>query len=173
MRIISNSTIHPVKGRGPRGFTPFNGVTFQLVTKWNQLDAELRRTDKGRVGEAIHPEERTSDSPLVGLRNPPHAPWKRTIVQWIVRDKKTMRTYLIGMLSGVMLAAAFTFVFAIPANSDYWRMEIYKHGGGAWTMDMKNGHTGWKWMVEPIPDDSPQKKVVVPPSAVKVRSEKL
>ena len=88
-------------------------------------------------------------------------------------NKKTMRTYLIGMLSGVMLATAFTFVFAIPANSDYWRMEIYKHGGGAWTMDMKSGHTGWKWMVEPISDDPPQKKVVVPPSAVKVRSEKL
>ena len=50
-------------------------------------------------------------------------------------NKKTMRTYLIGMLSGVMLATAFTFVFAIPANSDYWRMEIYKHGAalGRWT----------------------------------------
>ena len=84
-----------------------------------------------------------------------------------------MRTYLIGMLSGVMLAAAFTYVFAIPANSDYWRMEIYKRGGGAWTMDMKSGSTGWKWMVEPIPDDPAQKKAIVPPSAVKVRSEKL
>jgi len=94
-------------------------------------------------------------------------------VRWIVKNKKTMRTYLIGMLSGVMLATAFTFVFAIPANSDYWRMEIYKRGGGAWTMDMKSGHTGWKWMLGPIPDDPPQKKVVVPPSAVKVRSEKL
>jgi len=29
-----------------------------------------------------------------------------------------MRIYLIGMLSGVMLAAAFTYVFALPANSD-------------------------------------------------------
>jgi hypothetical protein len=173
MRIISNSTIHPVKGRGPRGFTPFNGVTFHLVTKWNQLDAELRRTDKGRVGEAIHPEERISDSPLVGLRNPPHAPWKRTIVQWIVRYKKTMRTYLIGMLSGVMLAATFTFVFAIPANSDYWRMEIYKRGGGAWTLDMKTGHTGWRWMVDPILDTpTPTKRAVPPPRHVKV-SERL
>jgi hypothetical protein len=99
---------------------------------------------------------------------------KRTIVEWIVRNRKTMRTYLVGMLSGVMLAAAFTYVFAIPANSNYWRMEIYKRGGAAWTMDMKTGHTGWRWMVEPIPDTpSPAGRVVVPPSAIKVRSEKL
>lgn len=84
-----------------------------------------------------------------------------------------MRLYLIGMLSGVVLATAFTYMFAIPANSDYWRMEIFKRGGGAYTMDMKTGHTGWKWMVEPIPDDPPQKKAVAPPSAVKIRSEKL
>ena len=85
-----------------------------------------------------------------------------------------MRIYLIGLLSGVMLAAAFTFVFALPANSDYWRMEIYKRGGGAWTMDMKSGSTGWKWMVNPIPDTpSPPKRTVVPPSAVKIRSEQL
>ena len=45
-----------------------------------------------------------------------------------------MRTYLIGMLSGVMLATVFTFVFVIPANSDYWRMEIYRRGGGAFTI---------------------------------------
>ena len=62
-----------------------------------------------------------------------------------------MRIYLIGILSGVMLAAAFTYVFALPANSDYWRMEIYKRGGAAWTLD-KNGHTGWRWMVDPVPD---------------------
>ena len=114
----------------------------------------------------------------MGLRNPPHAPWKRTIVQWIVRNKKTMRTYLIGMLSGVMVATAFTFVFAIPANSDYWRMEIYKRGGGAFTMDMKTGHTGWKWMVDPISDTLPQKPVTekpitVPLSQTKSRTEKL
>ena len=84
-----------------------------------------------------------------------------------------MRLFLIGMLLGVIIATAFTYAFAIPANSDYWRMEIYKRGGGAWTMDMKTGHTGWKWMVAPIPDDPPPKRTVVPPSAVKVRSEKL
>src|SRR5262249_18709077 len=115
-----------------------------FVVEPNQLDAELRWIDKGSVGKSIHPEERTTDSPLVGLRNPPHAPWKRTIMQWIVGNRKTMRIYLIGMLCGVMLATAFTYMFAIPANSDYWRMEIYKRGGGAWTMDMKTGHTGWK-----------------------------
>ena len=71
-----------------------------------------------------------------------------------------IRTFLIGMLCGVMLAATFTYVFALPANSNHWRMEIYKRGGAEWTMDMKSGHTGWKWMVEPIPDDPPQKKVV-------------
>jgi hypothetical protein len=125
------------------------------------------------VGENIDPQERASDTPLVGLRNPPRAPLKRTIVQWIVSNRKTMRTYLIGMLSGVMLATLFTFVFVVPANSDYWRMEIYKRGGGAFTMDMKTGHTGWKWMVAPIPDDPPQKKNIVPPSTVKVRSQKL
>jgi hypothetical protein len=144
------------------------------VNSWltEPLDDELRKTDKGTVGENIDPEESISDSPLVGPRNPPHAPWKRTTVEWIVKNRKTMRTYLIGMLCGVMLAAAFTYVFAIPANSDYWRMEIYKRGGAAWTVD-KNGRGGWKWMVEPIPDDPPQKKAIVPPSAVKVRCEKL
>jgi hypothetical protein len=84
-----------------------------------------------------------------------------------------MRLFLIGMLCGVLLATAFTYVFAIPANSDYWRMEIYKRGGGAWTMDMKTGHTGWKWMVDPIPDTPTKKPVIAPPSAVKIKSERL
>jgi hypothetical protein len=140
--------------------------------KRNRLDAEFQSLDKRSVGKNIAPEEGTSDSSPVGLQNPPHAPWKRTIVQWIVRNRKMMRLFLIGMLFGVMIATAVTYMFAIPANSDYWRMEIYKRGGAAWTVD-KNGHGGWKWMVEPIPDDPPQKKVVVPPSAVKVKSERL
>jgi hypothetical protein len=77
------------------------------------------------------------------------------------------------MLCGVIVTAAFTYLFAIPANSDYWRMEIYNRGGGAWTMD-KNGHTGWKWMVEPMPDaPSPAKPAVVPLSQTKVRGEPL
>jgi hypothetical protein len=141
---------------------------------WNQLDAEFRNLDKGSVGKNVDPEERTSDSPLVGPRNPPHAPWKRRIVQWIVRNRKMMRLFLLGMLCGVIITAAFTYVFAIPANSTYWQTEIWKRGGAAWTMDMKTGHTGWRWMVEPIPDPpSPAGRVVVPPSAVKVRSKKL
>ena len=78
------------------------------------------------------------------------------------------------MLFGVMITTAFTLAFAIPANSDYWRMEIWKRGGAAWTMDMKTGHTGWKWMVEPIPDAPiPAKRVIVPPSKVKVSVEQL
>jgi hypothetical protein len=77
------------------------------------------------------------------------------------------------MLCGVMLATAFTYEFAIPANSDYWRMEIYKRGGGAFTMDMKTGHTGWKWMVDPIRDNPAQKPAIVPTSQTKSRIEKL
>jgi hypothetical protein len=84
-----------------------------------------------------------------------------------------MRTYLIGTLSGVMLAAAFTYAFAIPANSTYWKTEIWKRGGAAWTSD-KNGHIGWQWMVDPIPDTpSPARRAVVPPSAVKIHAERL
>jgi hypothetical protein len=140
---------------------------------WNQLDAVLRNLDKGTVGENIDPEERASDSPLVGPQNPPHVTWQRRIVGWIVTNRKMTRLFLIGMLCGVIITTAFTYVFAIPANSDYWRWEIWNRGGGAWTMDMRTGHRSWKWLVEPIPDDSPQKKAIAPPSAVKVRSEKL
>jgi gas vesicle protein len=84
-----------------------------------------------------------------------------------------MRIFLIGTLFGVMITAAVTYVFAIPANSDYWRWEIWKRGGGAWTIDMRSGHRGWKWTAEPIPDTSAKKPVVAPPSATKVRSELL
>ena len=76
------------------------------------------------------------------------------------------------MLSGVTLAAAFTFVFAIPANNFHWQMEIWKRGGAAFTID-KNGHGGWKWLVEPATNAPPQKRVIAPPFAVKVRSEQL
>jgi hypothetical protein len=79
------------------------------------------------------------------------------------------RMFLIGMLFGVMLAATFTYAFAIPANSDHWRWEIWERGGGAWTMDMKTGHTGWKWMVAPIPDIPRQKPAMVPSSQRSVR----
>jgi hypothetical protein len=86
--------------------------------------------------------------------------------------RKMRRIFLIGMLCGVMIAAAATFVFAIPANSDYWRMEIWKRGGAAWTFD-KNGHLSWKWMVEPIPDGRPKKAVNVPASQVNDRTQQL
>jgi hypothetical protein len=71
-----------------------------------------------------------------------------------------------------MITAAFTYVFAIPANSNYWRTEIWNRGGGAWTVD-KNGHFGWKWIVEPISDTGPAKRVIVPSSQTKVRTEQL
>jgi len=83
-----------------------------------------------------------------------------------------IRTFLIGTLFGVMVTAAVTCAFAIPANSDYWRMEIYKRGGAAWTVD-RTGHVGWRWMVEPILDTPLQKRVITSPSAVKVKSELL
>jgi hypothetical protein len=89
-----------------------------------------------------------------------------------VRNRKIMRIFLIGMLCGVMTAAAVTYAFAIPANSDYWRMEIYKRGGAAWTVD-RAGHIGWRWMVEPVPDTPSKKRIIAPPSVVKVKSELL
>ena len=81
-------------------------------------------------------------------------------------------SFLIGMLCGVMTAAVFTCAFTIPANSNYWRMEIYKRGGAAWTVD-RGGHIGWKWMVEPIPDTPSKKPVIVPSSQTNVRTERL
>jgi len=76
------------------------------------------------------------------------------------------------MLCGVMITAAVTYVFAIPANSNYWRMEIWKRGGAAWTVD-KDGHFGWKWMVQPIPDTPSQKRVRVPSHKVNAHTEEL
>ena len=90
-----------------------------------------------------------------------------------VGNKKMRRLFLAGVLCGVMITAAFTYVFAIPANSDYWRWEIWKRGGGAWTIDMRSGHRGWKWSVEPLRDNPPAKRAVVPPSQTKVRTEQL
>jgi hypothetical protein len=84
-----------------------------------------------------------------------------------------MRIFLIGMLCGVMTTAAVTLVLAIPANNYHWKMEIWKRGGAAWTFD-KNGHFGWKWMVDPIPDTpSPARRSVEPPSHIKVGAERL
>jgi hypothetical protein len=81
--------------------------------------------------------------------------------------------FLIGMLCGVMVAAAFTYVFAIPANNYYWKTEIWKRGGASWTFDMKSGHMDWKWMVEPKAATPRQKRVSVPVSELNVRTEQL
>jgi hypothetical protein len=86
------------------------------------------------------------------------------------------RIFLIGVLSGVMIMAAVTLVFAIPANSYHWQMEIWKHGGAAWCVD-KNGHLSWKWMadwlVEPKTDVPRQKRVTVPSNQENVSLERL
>jgi hypothetical protein len=76
------------------------------------------------------------------------------------------------MLCGVMITAAVAFVFAIPANSDHWRMEIWKRGGAAWTFD-KKGHLSWMWTVEPISDSPREKPHTVPSSQTNIRSEQL
>jgi hypothetical protein len=70
------------------------------------------------------------------------------------------------------MTTAVTYVFAIPGNSNYWRTEIWKRGGAAWTAD-KHGHIGWKWMIEPIPDAPPKKPAIVPSSQTKVSTERL
>lgn len=125
-------------------------------------------------------------SPTVGRQNPPHVPWQTKLeslkgVEY-KRDEvsnkevwgnRTMKhLFSIGMLCGVLITAAVTYVFAIPANSTYWQTEIWKRGGAAWTAD-KNGRIGWKWMVEPISDAPRAKPVIVPSSQTNVRSEKL
>jgi hypothetical protein len=87
-------------------------------------------------------------------------------------NRKMTRLFLSGTLFGVIIAATFTYVFAIPANNFHWQMEIWNRGGAAWTWD-KNGHFGWKWLVEPIPDTPRQKPINLPPSRVNVRTEQL
>ena len=81
--------------------------------------------------------------------------------------------FLIGMLSGVMTAAAFTYVFAIPANNYYWKAEIWRRGGAAWTFDMKSGHMDWKWMVESKADAPREGPVAAPGYKVNIRTEQL
>jgi len=48
-----------------------------------------------------------------------------------------------------------------------------ERGNAAWTMDMKSGHMGWKWTVEPIPDTPSKKPVGVPASQANSRTEQL
>ena len=143
------------------------------ATARNRVDGEVRTLDKRSVGKNIDPEEGATYSSGVAQQNPPHAPWQMTKVQWIVRNKIMIRIFLIGMLCGVMIAAAFTYAFAIPANSDHWRWEIWNRGGAAWTFNMKTGQHSWKWLVEPLRDNPPAKRAVVPTSQTKVRTEQL
>ena len=82
------------------------------------------------------------------------------------------RIFLIGVLCGVMITAATAFVFAIPANTFHWQMEIWKRGGAAWTFD-KDGHFSWRWMVKPIPDAPQKKRIIVPPHQENVPLEWL
>ena len=142
------------------------------ATARNRVDGEVRTLDKRSVGKNIDPEEGATYSSGVAQQNPPHAPWQRTKVQWIVRNKIMIRIFLIGMLCGAMITAAFTYAFAIPANSDHWRWEIWNRGGAAWTYD-KNGHRSWKWLIEPISDTPTQKPAIVPLSQTQVRTEHL
>ena len=89
-----------------------------------------------------------------------------------MKGYKLIRTFLIGNLCGVIMAAAVTLAFTIPANSDHWRMEIWKRGGAAWTVD-KNGHFGWTWTVGPIADIPRKKRAVIPSSQTNSHSEPL
>ena len=89
-----------------------------------------------------------------------------------VLNRKMKHTFLIGMLCGVIITAAVTYVFAIPANNYHWKMEIWNRGGGAWTFD-KNGHLGWKWLVEPKADAPQQKRVTAPVYKVNALTEQL
>ena len=89
-----------------------------------------------------------------------------------MKGYKLIRTFLIGNLCGVIMAAAVTLVFTIPANSDHWRMEIWKRGGAAWTVD-KNGHFGWTWTVGPIADIPRKKRAVMPSSQTNIHNESL
>ena len=83
-----------------------------------------------------------------------------------------IRIFLVGVLCGVIMAAAVTFVFAIPANNDLWRVEITKRGGGSWYYD-RNGRLDWMWTVEPIPDTHPRKRIIVPSSQSNALHERL
>ena len=96
----------------------------------------------------------------------------RCSVKGMTGRYKTIRIFLIGVLCGVIITAAVAFGLTIPANSDYWRMEIWRRGGGAWTFD-RNGHLSWTWTVKPIPDTPSKKRVTVPTSQTNVHSEQL
>ena len=87
--------------------------------------------------------------------------------------KEKINAFLAGMLCGVIIAAAFTYAFALPANSDYWKTEIWRRGGATWTFDMKSGRMNWKWLVAPASATPGSKRVTVPAPPVRTRAEQL
>jgi hypothetical protein len=117
----------------------------------------------------VHSETPSSVSPKEGTDLMPSF---EPLYKGRIGRRKMRRLFLSGALCGVLITAAVTYLFAIPANTIYWQSEIWKRGGAAWTSD-KNGHIGWKWMVEPIRDAPLQKRAIAPPSEIKVRSEQL
>ncbi len=58
------------------------------------------------------------------------------------------RLFLSRMLCGLMLAAAFTFVFAIRANNYRSQMEIWNRGGAAWTLIKMAITVGSGWLTQ-------------------------
>ena len=72
------------------------------------------------------------------------------------------RVFLSGILCGVMMAAAVTFILAIPANNDHWRVEIVKRGGGTWYFD-KKGNLGWRWTVPLVSDSGRAASLIIVP----------
>lgn len=82
------------------------------------------------------------------------------------------RTFLCGILCGVVMAAALTFAVAIPANNAHWQMEIVKRGGGAWFFD-KNGRLGWMWTVEPTSAPPQKKQIIVPARRTNLAPQRL
>ena len=84
----------------------------------------------------------------------------------MTQGKKMGRMFLYGTLCGVMMAAAVTFLVAIPANNDHWRVEIVKRGGGTWCFD-KNGKLSWMWTAQPLSKSAHPAKVIVPQSRPK------
>src|SRR4029434_4534239 len=85
---------------------------------------------------------------------------------------RAIRVFLVGVLCGVIITAAVAFGLTIPANSDYWRMEIWKRGGAAWTFD-KNGHLSWMWTVEPASDSRPAERATRPSPQTNICTERL
>lgn len=141
------------------------------LTELSEILFQLSEIQRKIPDYSVHPQPDSSISPKEGtVLMPSFEPWYKGIV----RDKRMRRLFMSGMLCGVIVTAAFTYVFAIPANNYYWQTEIWKRGGAAFTFDMKSGRsTGWKWMIEAPHDTPPKKPVIVPSSQTKARTEQL